>query len=257
MTPLMLVQEMSRTQDQVERPRHPYEPRQIVAQLQAPSQRQSQSNHVSELTGEGKFLPQHEAKINPRFSDFIDRSRNHVQKKDKPFERPYPRGIKRALGEDPAEPRRTIPAQEASHPPEIEQLKTARPHQMKRSNPICADDDEEPRRKEKKQSDTEAPTAARRKAFVDYFKSMRHEYQANDHGMNQRTFIYRFIDGIEDPALSHWFQEGLKENFPEKARDPRRPVHTARGRIVILARDVTWEDVETSVKHTPWPSFVE
>lgn len=253
----MLVQETSRTQDQVERSRHLHEARQVATQLQAPSQRQPQSKHVSELTGEGKSLPPHEAKINHRFSAFIDRSHNQVQKKDKPFERPFPRGIKRALGEDPAEPRRTIPAQEASHPPEFEQLKTARPHQMKRSNPIRADDDEEPRRKEKKQSDMEAPAATRRKAFVDYFKSMRHEYQANDYGMNQRTFIYRFIDGIEDPVLSHWFQEGLKDNFPEKARDPRRPVHTAHGRIVVLARDVTWEDVEDSLKQTPWPSFAE
>lgn len=255
MTPLMLVQEISRTQDQVERSRHPYEPRQIATQLQAPSQRQPQSNHVSELTGEAKFLPQHEAKI--KSSDFIGRSRNHVQEKDKPFERSYPRGIKRALVEDDAEPRRTIPAQVASHPPDFEQPKRARPQQTKVSDQIRADGDEGPRRKEKKQSDMQAPAAARRKAFVDYFKSMRHEYQMNDYGKSQRTFIYRFIDGIEDPVLSRWFQEGLKENFPEKARDPRRPVHSDGGRIVVLARDVTWEDVETSAKHTPWPSFAE
>lgn len=153
-------------------------------------------------------------------------------------------------------PRRAIPAQEANDNRESRQPR--RPTMSKdRSDHTRAHDDEVTRREEKRQLQAEDRAAARKKEFVDYFKSFRDERKAENHGRDQRAFICRFIDGIKDPVLSRWFQEALKGRFPEKTHDEKRSARKAGGRIVGPTRDLTWKDIETVLKHTLWPSMTD
>ncbi|KKY39888.1 hypothetical protein UCDDA912_g00041 [Diaporthe ampelina] len=131
-----------------------------------------------------------------------------------------------------------------------------RKHRMKRSDRTHAHDDEVPRRGEKKQPHVGDRSTDRRKEFVAYYHSMRREYDEGKHGKNQRAFICRFIDGIGDPDFSHWLQECLKAQYPDKVHDAKRPPK-AGGRTVALSRDLTWEEVKTLIKYTPHPSFTD
>ncbi|KAG6361941.1 hypothetical protein INS49_010170 [Diaporthe citri] len=117
-------------------------------------------------------------------------------------------------------------------------------------------DDEARRHKGKRQSLVDA--ASRQQDFVDYVITMRDEFNKTDnYGRDQRAFICRFIDGIQDPVLSRWFQESLKARFPDRVHDEKRSARKAGGggRIVGPTRDLTWKDVETVLKHTLWPSM--
>lgn len=120
-----------------------------------------------------------------------------------------------------------------------------------------AHDDEGARREEKRQSQAEARAAAHKQELIDYVKSIRDEYTPENYGRDQRAFICRFIDGIKDPVLSRWVQEALKARFPEKIHDEKRSARKAGGRIVGPTRELTWKDVETVLKYTPWPSLTE
>lgn len=118
-------------------------------------------------------------------------------------------------------------------------------------------DEGAPRREGKRQSRGDV-TARQFQDFVDYVKSAHDEYKVGKYksARDQRAFIYRFIDGIQDPDLSRWFQESLKAWFPDRVHDERRSTRKAGGgRIVGLTRDLTWTDVQTVLKHTLLPSM--
>lgn len=120
-------------------------------------------------------------------------------------------------------------------------------------------DDEAPRREEDcgggKMQSREDRAAARQEEFVDYFKSMRDEFTAGNYGKYERAFICRFIDGIQDPVLSRWFQESLKERFPDKIHEEKRSSRKGGGRLVRPTRDLAWNDIEMTLKHSEWPSM--
>lgn len=231
----------------------PHEPRQ---QLQQPPQRQPQHDQSSENTYEETLLPQHENEESVQFLSISGHGRSFLQQQNMSLEQPHPRGVKRAHVGDAAEPppaRRVAPAQAQ----EANDSREPRRFMTSKSNSTRAHDDEAPHREEKRQVRVEDRTAARQREFVDYFKSMREQYKADNYGTNQRAFVCRFIDGIQDPVLSRWFQESLRARFPEKVHDEKRSTRKAGGRIVAPTRDLNWKDIETVLKYTPWPSMTD
>lgn len=251
----MLAQEVSRARYQEEQLRRPHEPQRNATQLRGP-QRQPLNDESFEDTDDQQLLPQQEIEVKfqspPRRAGHIY---NGADKQNRSPERPYPRGVKRAHVDNAAEPPRQVMAsQKADNLRGCEE--NPRKHRMKRSDRTHAHDDEVPRRGEKKQPHVGDRSTDRRKEFVAYYHSMRREYDEGKHGKNQRAFICRFIDGIGDPDFSHWLQECLKAQYPDKVHDAKRPPK-AGGRTVALSRDLTWEEVKTLIKYTPHPSFTD
>lgn len=238
------------TVNEISRPR---EPRQ---QLQQPPQRQPQHDQSSENTYEETLLPQHENEENTQFLPASGHGRSFLQQQNMSLEQPHPRGVKRAHVGDAAEP----PPPRRVAPPQAQEAKDTREPRrfmMSTSNRARAHNDGAPHREEKRQVRVENDAAARQREFVDYFKSMREQYKADNYGTNQRAFVCRFIDGIQDPVLSRWFQESLRAWFPEKVHDEKRSTRKAGGRIVAPTRDLNWKDIETVLKYTPWPSMTD
>ena len=73
-------------------------------------------------------------------------------------------------------------------------------------------------------------------------------------GKNQRSFICDFIDEIQDQEYWRWFQEALKERYPKKVHDVKRPGGPGN-RIIALARNLTWEEVKIFMRTTEIPYF--
>lgn len=163
--------------------------------------------------------------------------RTFPQEKDRPLGQPYPQGVKRARADDEA------PRHEGKS-----QLRVEDRSERKRQS-------REEDRGEGKTQSHEDRAAARQEEFVDYFKSMRDEFTTGSYGKYERAFICRFIDGIRDPVLSRWFQESLKERFPDKVHDEKRSARKGGGRLVRPTRDLTWNDIEMALKHSEWPSM--
>lgn len=89
--------------------------------------------------------------------------------------------------------------------------------------------------------------------FVAHFHSMRRKHKHNNQEKDQSAVVRRFVEGITDPDYLSWFQEALRELFPESVHDAKRPM---RGnRTVTLKHDLTWEAVITVVKGRPIPFF--
>lgn len=87
--------------------------------------------------------------------------------------------------------------------------------------------------------------------FVDYFKELRRTYAANK-PKSDHTYIWAFIEGIKDTELREWVQEkilleecGPRLVWKHKGKDKRR----SAVRVVVISRDLTWDDVVTAVKH--------
>lgn len=230
-----------------EKSRRPHEPRQ---QLQKPPQRQPQHDQSSEDTYEETLLPQHGNEESVQVLPTSGHGRSLLHQQNMSLEQPQPRGVKRAHVGDAAAPAQAEEANDGRQP---------RRFMMSKSNHTRAhdDDDEAPHREEKRHLRVKNDAAARQKEFVDYFKSMREQYKADNYGTNQRAFVCRFIDGIQDPVLSRWFQESLRARFPEKVHDEKRSTRKAGGRIVAPTRDLNWKDIETVLKYTPWPSMTD
>lgn len=240
---------------QGEKSRRPQESRQ---KLQQPPQHLPRYDQSSEDTYEETLLHQHEnEEEDVQFPPASAHGRSFPRQQDMSLEQPHPRGVKRAHVGDAAEPpppRRVAPAQAQ----EADDNRQPRRFTMSTSSRARAHhDDEAPRREEKTQARAESDTAARQRDFVDYFKSMREQYRADNYGTNQRAFVCRFIDGIQDPVLSRWFQESLRARFPEKVHDEKRSTRKVGGRIVTPTRDLNWKDIETVLKYTPWPSMTD
>lgn len=240
---------------QGEKSRRPQESRQ---KLQEPPQHLPRYDQSSEDTYEETPLHQHEnEEEDVQFPPASAHGRSFPRQQDMSLEQPHPRGVKRAhvgdAAEPPPPPRRVAPAQAQ----EADDNRQPRRFTMSTSSRARAHDDEATRHEEKRQACAENDAAARQREFVDYFKSMREQYKADNYGTNQRAFVCRFIDGIQDPVLSRWFQESLRARFPEKVHDEKRSTCKAGGRIVIPTRDLNWKDIETVLKYTPWPSMTD
>lgn len=161
--------------------------------------------------------------------------RTFPKEQDRSLGQSYPRGVKRARADDEA------PRCEGKSQSRVED-------RGERKIQSCVEV-----RGEGKSQSREDRAAARQEDFVDYFKSMRDEFMTGNYEKYQRAFICRFIDGIQDPVLSRWFQESLKERFPDMVHDEKRSARKGGGRLVRPTRDLTWEDIEIALKHSEWP----
>lgn len=239
---------------QGEKSRRPHESRQ---KLQEPWQRLPRYDESSEDTYEETLLHQHE---NEEEEDVqFPPASAHGRILPQSLEQPHPRGVKRAHVGDAAEPPpsppgRVAPAQaeDANDSPQPRRFTMSMGSRARAHH-----GDEVARREEERQARAENDAAARQREFVDYFKSMRGQYKADSYGTNQRAFVCRFINGIQDPVLSRWFQESLRAKFPDKVHDEKRSTRKAGGRIVTPTRDLNWEDIENVLKYTLWPSMTD
>lgn len=93
----------------------------------------------------------------------------------------------------------------------------------------------------------------RRKAFHAHYWAMRQKYHMQKPGKDHRSFIWSFIEGIDDSECARFIQEYLIDEFPDdkvwRSKSPRN------GRIMALSKDMKWEDVKEAMSHLPEPPF--
>lgn len=116
--------------------------------------------------------------------------------------------------------------------------------------------DEPSGREESGKSQMKDRSVVRHDEFVAYYHSMRREHK-NNQGKDQSAVVRRFIDGIPDPDYLSWFQDALKELFPESVHDAKRPELIRGNRTITLKNDLTWEAVRTVVKDIRIPYFAD
>ncbi|KAJ0121109.1 hypothetical protein J7T55_008271 [Diaporthe amygdali] len=252
---LIMIAEAARAQHQGEHSRS------LVSRQLATKQGELQRPPLRNLKPQDVYgqqlLPRQEAEEETGFSSPRGYSLDRAHQQVRSLEQPRLRGVKRSRIDDAAEPsRRNLPAQGLDNTLGSEKPHYPDTHQMERSGEINAYG-EVPNRKEKKLTREQAPAEARVRAFADHYHSMRREFPEHRHKKDQRPFIWRFIDGVEDQELSRWLQECLKENLPKKVHQAKRPARRAGGRIVALNRDVTWEEVRDVLKTTPLPALTD
>ncbi|KAJ4394194.1 hypothetical protein N0V93_003411 [Gnomoniopsis smithogilvyi] len=77
---------------------------------------------------------------------------------------------------------------------------------------------------------------------------------------DQRSFIWKFIEGSGDVEFCTWFQEHLLEVLPsgKVTRSSKKPRHQG-DRLIALTRSLTWEEVRRVVRDIPnsLPPFLE
>lgn len=245
-----------RSRHQGENSRRPHESQQ---KFQEPWQRLPRDNQSSEDTYEETLLHQHEDEEED--VQFPPASA-HGHSLPQSLEQPHPRGVKRAHVGDAAEPppppphpRRVAPAQaedDANDSPQPRRFTMSTGSRARAHH-----DDEVARREEERQARAENDAATRKRDFEEYVWSMREKYYSGNYGTNQRVFFRRFIDGIQDPVLSRWFQESLGAKFPEKVHEEKRSTRKAGSRIVTPTRDLNWEDIVTVLRETQFPSVTD
>lgn len=98
------------------------------------------------------------------------------------------------------------------------------------------------------------------------FEAIKAHYNATKSAFNasqpkeQRTFIWKFIEGSGDDEFRIWFQEHLLEVLsPQQVtRASRKPRHPG-DRIIALNRSVTWQEIREVLRAMPQalPPFLE
>ncbi|KAG8170305.1 hypothetical protein KVR01_001050 [Diaporthe batatas] len=224
--------------------------RQSAMQLQEPSGRQSLHSRFARKRIEHQVIPRRETKTNIQPHPFHDDSDNHTAGPKRPQEQQYPRGIKRAHVDDAAEfGYGDAAAEEAGNAHRLEQPQSQKTRHTKRSDHKHGFD-ELPTREGKMASEMEDHNRARFDEFAAYYQSKRKIYKKTTVGRDKGALVRHFIDGIEDPGYCRWFQNALKEQFPERVHNLAHP--TGR-RFVSVPRDLTWEDAKTVVRDIPTP----
>lgn len=226
-------------------------------QVQEPSGRQTLHSPFVRNKTEDQLFPRHETKANIQLHPFHDDIENRDAGPNRPLEQQYPRGIKRAHVDDVAETRhgRTT-AEETSNPHGLEQSQSQKSRHTNRSDhkPVHDEvpDREMPNREQSRNSDTEDHSQVRLEEFVAYYHSKRKEYKKATVGRDKGALVRHFIEGIGDPAYCRWFQNALKEQFPERVHYAAHPTDK---RFISVPRDLTWEDAKTVLMDVPIPYF--
>lgn len=111
---------------------------------------------------------------------------------------------------------------------------------------------EVPSGEESRNSDIEDRSRARQDIFVAYYHSKRKEYKGITVGRDKGALVRHFIEGIGDPDYCRWFQNALKEQFPERVHNAAHPTDK---RFISVPRDLTWEDAKTVMRDILIPDF--
>jgi hypothetical protein len=181
-------------------------------------------------------------------------SRTRAPEPSRPLVQQNGRGTKRAHGDTTAElPPRSLASEESGDPHGYEQPRNQKTHQTKTLGRKRIHD-EIPGREGHGQPRLEDRSKVRHDTFVAYYHSKRKEHKDTNPGKDQSAFVRGFIDGIKDPDYAVWFQETLKDLFPENAQDAKRPDSIPSNRTITV-KNLTWEDVKTVVKDIPIPYF--
>lgn len=98
------------------------------------------------------------------------------------------------------------------------------------------------------------------------FEAIKAHYNASKATFNatqpkdQRSFIWKFIEGSGDDEFCIWFQEHLLEVLPsDKVTRSAKKSRNTGGRIIALNRNLSWEEVRRVVRDIPnsLPPFLE